>query len=257
MMANKLSDTRIQVLTGNVLLEVGELLPDNSITLLYKKQVISARKSGLYRIDAEAGTLRVYNGEATVSDNGATFTVKQAKLVNLNSAVLTAEKFDNKVGDEFYRWASRRASYLSVANVAAAKSMHSLGYSGSVSQWAWNPWYGMFTYVPYRGWYNSPFGYGFYSPDQVVYIVYPNYGGGSGYTGGGSSGGVHYDSGLGYNVGARSAGYSGGGMSSGGYSGGSSAGSSGGGGAAAAGGGSSRGGDSGGGRGSSTGGHGR
>jgi hypothetical protein len=208
MVSNKLNDTRVEVLGGNVLLEAAEMLADNAVTLQYKDQSIAIRKNGLYRVDAEHGTFRVYNGEAVLTRNGETFTVKQARSVELDAPILTASKFDNKVGDEFFRWASRRASYLSMANVASAKQLYDSGATLTSSRWAWNPWYGMFTYMPYRGAYMSPFGYGFWSPYQVVGVIYPNYN--NGYTGGGgyggmNPGGTHYDSGLGYNVGSRSA----------------------------------------------------
>lgn len=249
MWSSRLSDTRVEPLSGTVLLEAGELLKDNSITLIYKNDKIEVAKNGLYRIDVESGSFRVYNGQAIVTRGDQTFTVKQAKVVSLNDTVLMASNFDNKVGDEFYRWASRRANYLSIANMASAKQAHDSGLSLAGSQWVYNPWYNMFTYLPYRGSYMSPFGYGFWSPMQIG-NVYPGYGyggyyGGSGYGYGGGGGGgavnnTRYDA---SSVGARpvdmgSAGRSG--SSSGssvGSTGGSAGGNTGGGGVSAGGGG--------------------
>jgi hypothetical protein len=58
------------------------------------------------------------------------------------------------------------------------------GYGGYGSgSWAWNPWFGMFTYMPYGGIFNSPFGFGYYSPGMVSYLYMPGspyYLGGSG-----------------------------------------------------------------------------
>jgi len=48
-------------------------------------------------------------------------TLKDAKELNLGG-VWAVNKFDNKTGDAFYRWASRRASYLAMANVSSARS---------------------------------------------------------------------------------------------------------------------------------------
>jgi hypothetical protein len=64
MASNKLSDTRIEILTGSVLVEVGELLPDNVITLQFHDAQVALLKKGLYRVDADSAALRVYNGEA-------------------------------------------------------------------------------------------------------------------------------------------------------------------------------------------------
>ena len=46
---------------------------------------------------------------------------KQAHEVQVGAPVLTAMKFDAKADDEFYRWASRRSSYIALANISAAK----------------------------------------------------------------------------------------------------------------------------------------
>ena len=146
-------------------------------------------------MDCEEGALRVYGGEALVDRASGTFTVKGGKYVTLESKVLTAASFDSKVGDEFYRWAARRASYLSMVNVASAKEAHDAGLSASAGQWVFNPWYNMFTYLPYRSWYNSPFGYGFWSAG-----AWPGYGGGyygyPGYYNGGSWGGWRWRRGF-------------------------------------------------------------
>ncbi len=214
MVSSKLTDTKVQILTGVVLLETAELFPEYPITLMYKDKTVTFKKTGLIGIDADHGTLRVYSGEASVEKGGELMSVKQAKLVNLDDAVMLASKFDNKTTDEFFRWAARRASYLSIANVASAKSLYDSGTRNmAFSSWAWNPWYGMFTYMPYRGSYMSPFGYGFWSPGQIVNIAYPNYGGGyyngGGYTnpntGAANSFAGRYDSSLGYNVASRGA----------------------------------------------------
>ena len=60
--------------------------------------------------------------------------------------------------------------------------------------WAYNPWYGMFTYMPYgNGMYYSPFGYPFYSPTNVGYYVPSTGFGGSAFPISASSTSPHYD----------------------------------------------------------------
>ena len=139
-------------------------------------------KKGLYRIDTDPGRLRVYEGEARVIADSQTITAKRGREVDLGT-VLEAHAFDAKSTDAFYRWSARRAEYIAEANVSAAKSAqdHGLGYAGSGfarGSWAWNPYFGLFTYLPGNGIYYSPFGFAYYSPGFVNYIYAPVYAGG-------------------------------------------------------------------------------
>lgn len=185
MVSNKRSDTRIEVLSGTALFEVGELLQDNAVTVLSKGAEIALLKKGLYRIDSDPARLRVFDGEARVSaSDGDPLTVRKGREVMLGSA-LEARNFDTKETDEFYRWSSRRDQYVTQANIASATTARDLGYGGllgngmaytgtgvgmPMGSWAWNPWFGMFTYLPYNGISYSPFGYAFFSPGYVNYF---------------------------------------------------------------------------------------
>lgn len=87
---------------------------------------------------------------------------------------MVAAKFDPKVGDPFYRWAARRAEYLSLANISAAKRVRDGDFVwGGGSGWVFNPYFGMFTYLPGSGGWFSPFGYRFYSPATVYRVFEP------------------------------------------------------------------------------------
>jgi hypothetical protein len=170
MVSNQLADTRLEGLGGSLLLECAELLKDNAITLLYKDASISLRKQGLYRLDTEPPQLRVYDGEALVEQGGQSLVLKKGKLLAFNG-LFVAERFNPNVGDVLYRWAKRRAEYVAMANVSAAKSIRDSGSRWQISGWRWNPYFGMFTYVPWRGAYNSFWGYRYWSP-RTVYVVY-------------------------------------------------------------------------------------
>ena len=197
MVSNKLSDTRIDVLSGSALVEVGELLKDNAIALQVHDTEMALLQKGLYRVDAgdpalnTGGRLRVYKGEARLTSGSNTITAKGGREVQLG-AVLEAKSFSSNDTDAFYRWSARRDEYVAEANLSAAKSASSgggmgFGSSGTgagAGMWGWNQWYGMFTYVPYDGMYTSPFGYAFYSPLTVGAFYAPYYYGGySGYSG--------------------------------------------------------------------------
>src|SRR5689334_3655407 len=95
MVQNKLVDTRIELLTGVAMVQVNELLEDNAITLLFHDTTMSLGKKGLYRLDAESGRLRVYEGEAHVVSAAKDVTAKKGREVELDEA-LVAKNFDTK-----------------------------------------------------------------------------------------------------------------------------------------------------------------
>ncbi len=80
-------------------------------------------KAGLYDFDADRGIIRVFDGKAEVQIAGQHIEVKSGQQVALNAAgKLKERKFDKKTDmDDFYRWASLRASYLAEANVDQAR----------------------------------------------------------------------------------------------------------------------------------------
>jgi hypothetical protein len=180
MISNSRADTRLELMSGEAVVEVGELLPSNAITLISGSVHMEILKKGLYRIDAEdPGKFRVYDGEARVTGGDQTLVARKGRQVLLGS-VLDMNAFDVKDMDALMRWASRRSESLAQANVSSARSASSLGYMGNsfgsagmgMGSWAYNPWYGMFTYMPYGNnmYYNS-FGYPFYSPSNVGYFM--------------------------------------------------------------------------------------
>jgi hypothetical protein len=125
-----------------------------------------------------------------------TTTVRKGRQVVFGDA-LVASNFDTNDSDPFYRWASRRAEYISAANISSARTAGSSGsgylsnygspcasYSGlypnygspysscGYGAWAFNPYFGMYTYVPGFGYGYSPFGWDFFSPYTVAYAPY-------------------------------------------------------------------------------------
>src|SRR4051794_18927388 len=206
MISSRLIDTRVELVSGSILVECAELQKDNAVTLIYKDATIELHKKGLVRIDSADDMIRVYNGEVLVTKAGQSLTLKEGKET-LVSGVLSPEKFDNKVGDTFYRWASRRAGALAVANISAAKSLRDNGTTWSSNGWLWNPMFGSYTFIPYRGLYSSPFGYDYYSPGYVtrVYEVrVPPSTSGSGF--GGTNQSPQYNPNLGYDTASRGTG---------------------------------------------------
>jgi hypothetical protein len=191
MLSTRLTDTKVEVLSGSAMVECNDVPKDNSIQAIYKGNVIRFEKQGLYRIDSQPARLRVYEGEAVVTDDSGQLTLKGGKQTNL-SGVLLAESFDRKDQDALYSWSDRRAAYVAQANVASASAVSNNGYSGGygggygsgyglfgtgafgygpsfLGGWAFNPMFGMYTYMPYSGFGYSPFGYTYFSPSTVGY----------------------------------------------------------------------------------------
>ena len=182
MIANQLSDTRLEMLGGSALIEAMEILEDNAITFYSNGSSIELLKEGLYRIDSDSAQLRVYKGKARVTSGDQVLTAKKGKLVDLGG-ILVASKFNTKEGDSLYRWSSRRSSYIAMANLSAARSLRNSGVPWSMSAWRWNPYFGMFTFIPARGTFFSPFGYYYWSPARVLRAYNTQ----SAFSGGGSS----------------------------------------------------------------------
>jgi hypothetical protein len=199
MITNRLIDTRLELLSGSALVEADELLKDNGVTIVYQDYAIQLLKKGVYRFDSEPPALRVYEGDAMALYNGKSEEIKPGHLLAMNGELKTAHFEKDKDADELYLWSRDRSQYLAMANVSAAQSVNNSGMYWGASNWAWNPFFGMYTFVPMAGVYYNPFGYSFWSPYSVYSYLLPYYGSGyygNGYygpvsgTGGGSTGTV-------------------------------------------------------------------
>ncbi|MEK7404551.1 MAG: hypothetical protein AAB225_05540 [Acidobacteriota bacterium] len=170
LITDRLIDTRLELLSGSILVECGEILKGNAITIAYKDAAVSVREDGLYRIDTEPAELRVYGGRAVVESAGQVLTVKGGRTLTLDGTLI-AGKFDSKLGDSLFRWSKRRADTIAMANLSSAKTLRDSDTAWRYSNWVWNPYFGLFTFIPHRGIWSSPYGCRYYSPREV-YIVY-------------------------------------------------------------------------------------
>jgi hypothetical protein len=219
MVSTSLSDTQVEFLEGSALVECDDLLKDNAVTILHGGTKVSLLKNGLYRFDGRPARVGVYSGEAQVSSSGGkTLVLKGGHQAPLEG-LLAASSFDNKLEeDALYRWSARRSNYLAMANLSAAKAVQDSGSYWGSNIWAFNPYFGTYTFVPYDGILYSPFGYGFYSPFAAYnyYNLFPGYypgnyyypsssggGGGSGSKGGKTP---YTPRQLGYTAGSRGSG---------------------------------------------------
>lgn len=201
MVAPDLTHTEVQLTQGRATVEVDQLYKQNDILVDLASGQTQLLKNGLYEFDANANTVRVFNGEAaafatlTPQPGERAIKVKQGKQLILPSTDGRTANFDRKAtesSDALYKWSSLRSGYLGEANLNLAQSYagtSGYGYGGGYARgWLWSPSVYSYTWLPGDGLFWSPFGYGFYSPSYLYGggIVYGGYGyGGGGYSGGG------------------------------------------------------------------------
>ncbi len=245
MVSSQLTNTKVEFLTGSALVECDDMPKDNAVTILHSGAEISILKSGLYRFDGQPARVGVYGGEVkVVSADGKMMNLKNGHQATIEGT-MAESKFDAKVEeDALYRWSSRRSDYVAMANVSSATTAYNSGsYGGGAAgggdffgggytgmgggymgmgmgmgmagnMWAFNPFFGSYTYLPFDGMSMSPFGFPFWSPYSVwpYYNMYPSYYGYSPLMGGGG-GGAYNGVGrtaytakqLGYTAGTRTA----------------------------------------------------
>ena len=196
MIDNRLSDTRVELLSGTAVVECDDPMKVNAVTMIYGDYQVHVRKPLVMEFASNPAELKVFHGEAEVELNGTVSTVKSGKAMPFTQA-LAQERFDIKTSsDELTRWSQERSEAVAVANVSAAKSLrdsggnsiYGMGASMPYGTWYYNPYYSMYTYMPLNGMFFNAYGYGFFSPFSV-YQIYgnPGYFYGGGYGGGGGA----------------------------------------------------------------------
>jgi len=187
MISSRLVDTRFEVVSGSAVVDISELQKENEVTVLVGGSTVQLKKSGLYRFSTNPALVMVYDGQADVIADDVKKTIKRGNTAVLEGE-LVASKFDTDKGDSLLRWSVRRSGYLALANVSAAKSLIDSGYGWS-GGWRYNPYFGMYTFIPARGVACSSFtGMCFYSPQRIYSVFYrpvfqPRYNAGFGNSG--------------------------------------------------------------------------
>ncbi len=170
MVTNRLIDTRLEFLTGSAVIEAGDIPKDNAVTVVMGDAEVRLLRRGVYRFDSDPPAVRVFDGRVQVAAGGREVAVKGGRMLALGPE-LAALRFDKEQTDALDRWSRRRAEYVAMANISAANSIRRSGNSWMSSGWAWNPYFGMFTFVPMSGTWHSPYGFRYWSP-RAVYAVY-------------------------------------------------------------------------------------
>lgn len=172
MISPNLTDTDVLVEKGEATVEVAEIHPQNRLVISESNGTARLTKTGFYDFDANAGQVRVFEGEALVqaNDSDKQIKVKGGHEVDLNATNFKSRGFDKKTyeSSELYNWSSLRSAYLAEANADVAPSYVGgdgwLGPGWFGAGWYWDPWFGCYTFLPGDGLFYSPFGWGFCSP---------------------------------------------------------------------------------------------
>jgi hypothetical protein len=229
MITPNLTHTEVELGYGRATVEVDQLYKQNHLVITQNGDQTLLLKAGLYNFDADANTMRVFDGKAAVfSDNNRpngspqnnenSVIVKGGhQLVLIGDAAKPQDFNKNAAQDDLYNWSSLRSQYLGNANLDLAASY--AGAPGFYPGWYWNAGLYGYTWLPGDGFFWSPFGFGFYSPYYLYRggFIYGSgrygrggYGGGyaraavaSGHAAGGFSGGGGFHGGGGGGGGRR------------------------------------------------------
>jgi hypothetical protein len=175
--------TEVELLKGRADVEVDQLFKQNDLLVKIQGDETHLLKTGLYAFNFESGTVRVFDGEASVlpvSGQQKAVVVKKGHELAVNGDREKPTDFDEKTSeDALYDWSSLRSQYLGQANVQLASAYE--GVPAFAPGWFWDTGLYGYTWLPGYGAFFNPFGYGFYSP----YYLYGGgfvYGYGRGYT---------------------------------------------------------------------------
>jgi len=204
-------EIRFELVKGSAIAEVASaneqvsnINKNSPLEIVTPHGTISIAKDGIYRFDTiEANTLvQVRQGELFVGDRNQFLTGKATKIKRGNAVKLTGgvvnntdiAKVNKDVSDRFDAWSFNRANTLMAANVSAlrrSRTMSALNYG-----WMYDSFYNCYTFIPRRGLWYSPYGFGFFNSYGNCLYYWPYgynpywsnpYGNGGGTAGGGGA----------------------------------------------------------------------
>lgn len=193
MVSPSLTDTQVEVMKGEAMVEVADLLKDNNIEILARGGSMRIEKTGLYRVSADdPPTAAVLEGKAELNYGDRKIGLGKGHEVVI-AANSKPEKFNAKKEDDLYAWSNVRSEYDAGASYASARSAtlnnsysntyagwagypaggYGLGY-GAGPGWYYNGLWDSWAWMPADGYFFSPFGWGFYSPAYIGYapVIY-------------------------------------------------------------------------------------
>lgn len=119
--ANELSNTRVELLAGSAVVDSAEPSPGTSVTLIYRNWSVRSPEQGVYRIDSDPPRLRVLQGKAEVSadTNARALLVRRGMYVPFGP-VLVPDRSIDQPRDALSTWVEGRQQSISADNAIAA-----------------------------------------------------------------------------------------------------------------------------------------
>jgi hypothetical protein len=187
--------TRFELLKGSIIIEASQIDKKAPIEILTPNGPLALAKDTLIRVDAKTGAtwVAVRQGEVFLGTrevalaNEGKAKLKRGKLARLTGSTPELAKVDKDAMDNFDMWSFNRAQTLVAANLSSVRQNSLL--SGG---WFYNSFYGCYTFVPFRGYLFSPYGFGFFRNALDCWGYNPFYGWGYNpyyYPGSGNGGG--------------------------------------------------------------------
>jgi hypothetical protein len=131
-----LTHTEVSVEQGRAEVEADQLYPQNMILIDQKGGQTQILKNGLYEFNADANTVRTFDGKAAVYPGNdleskvKPVEVKGGKQITLVGEAVKPVSFNkDRSQDDLYRWSELRSQYLGEANVDLAAQYAGYGPS--------------------------------------------------------------------------------------------------------------------------------
>lgn len=138
MVATSLADTRVELLTGSLIVDSSDAAKTDGLVVLYRAYQIRFPERGIYRINSEPGVLQPYSGIAEIAGDGPNPTKVDDEHQYFLDVGLKTERYGDGLVDGFTEWARNRSETISADNAAAAASAGDPGdlsadaYAGSL-----------------------------------------------------------------------------------------------------------------------------
>jgi len=189
MIKPSLIETQLEIVSGESMIEVDDLVPGSSIAIMDHGSSTTLVKPGLYRFSERS--IATLEGKAEVALGDKKIDLKKDKEVQIGDTLVLG-KVDLSQDDELFAWSNTRAQYNAAATYAGSTQAYQAGGYGFSSYsspgWYWNSPFNSYMWMPGNGAFYCPFGYGFYGPGVVAYapvVGLAYYGGSGGYYHGG------------------------------------------------------------------------
>lgn len=118
MISNRLADTRVEFLSGSVMLDSVTASESAPITILYGAYQVHIQKHGRYRFNSDPPELRVKIGEIEVLSGSDSARVTGGYLVSFSGELVTRQ-FADETGDRLDSWNRTRNNSISENNLTA------------------------------------------------------------------------------------------------------------------------------------------